>query len=173
MTGAGRREGSTRGGAKRFTNWGTATTRGVKWGALKVVIRGESLSKTYGIRKRLDQEVARQEKVLTALQHQIDNGYSSESACLEVGGRIVELWDRLDSYVRRNYRQQLYRKGDRSGHVLAWLLRPKRPVPIIQMLRGPSGELILGQLRVNSHLREHLQALYTAPYGVDVARIGE
>ncbi|KAJ1145219.1 hypothetical protein NDU88_011510 [Pleurodeles waltl] len=155
------------------TNWGTATARGVEWEALKVVTRGESLSKTYGIWKRLDQELIQQEDVLTALQRQIDNGDVSESVCLEVRGRIVELWDRLDSYVRQNYRQQLYREGDRSGRMLAWLLQQERPVPIIQMLCGPSGELILGHLRVNSHLLEHLQALYNAPCGVDVTRIGE
>ncbi|KAJ1162824.1 hypothetical protein NDU88_003289 [Pleurodeles waltl] len=101
------------------TNWGTAMARGVKWEALKVVIIGESLSKTYGIRKRLDQELTRQEDVLTALQHQIDNGDALKSVCLEVHGRIVELWDRLDSYVHRNYRQQLYWEGDSSG--VSWL----------------------------------------------------
>ncbi|KAJ1103573.1 hypothetical protein NDU88_000994 [Pleurodeles waltl] len=150
-----------------------ATAQADECEALKVVIRGESHSKTYGIRKRLDQELTRQEDVLTALQRQIDNGYTPESACLEVRGRIVELWDRLDSYVPRNYRQQLYQEGDRLGRMLAWLLRRERPVPIIQMLCGPSGELILGQLWVHSHLPEHLLALYTAPCGVDVAQIGE
>ncbi|KAJ1186498.1 hypothetical protein NDU88_003279 [Pleurodeles waltl] len=55
----------------------------------------------------------------------------------------------------------------------AWLLRQEGPVTIIQMLRGPPGELILGQLWVNSHLREHLCFFYTAPCGVDVTRIGE
>ncbi|KAJ1131333.1 hypothetical protein NDU88_009670 [Pleurodeles waltl] len=53
--------------------------------------------------------------------------------------------------------------------MLAWLLWRERPVPIIQMLRDPAGELILGQLQVNSHMR----ALYTAPCGVDVTRIGK
>ncbi|KAJ1169680.1 hypothetical protein NDU88_001571 [Pleurodeles waltl] len=57
--------------------------------------------------------------------------------------------------------------------MLAWLLRQERPVPIIQMLRGPSGEKILGQLRVNSHLREHLRAIYATPCGVGVTRIWE
>ncbi|KAJ1118455.1 hypothetical protein NDU88_006646 [Pleurodeles waltl] len=112
-------------------------------------------------------------RMLTALQRQIDNGDALESACLEARGRIVELWDRLESYVRRNYRQRLYREGDRSGRMLAWLLRQERPVSIIQMLCGPSGELILGQLRVISHLREHLRVIYTAPCSVDVTRIGE
>ncbi|KAJ1117411.1 hypothetical protein NDU88_005611 [Pleurodeles waltl] len=57
--------------------------------------------------------------------------------------------------------------------MLAWILRRERPVLIIQMLRGPSGELILGQLQVNLHLRQHLRAFYTAPWRVDVTRIGE
>ncbi|KAJ1194759.1 hypothetical protein NDU88_004045 [Pleurodeles waltl] len=75
------------------TNWGTATARGIEWEALKVVIRGESLSKMYGIRTRLDQELTQQEDVLAVLQRQVDNGDASESDCLEVCGRIVDLWD--------------------------------------------------------------------------------
>ncbi|KAJ1152068.1 hypothetical protein NDU88_004846 [Pleurodeles waltl] len=84
------------------TNWDTGNALGIEWEALKVVIRGESLSKTCGIRKRLEQELTRQVNVLTALQRQIDNGDAPESACLEMRGRIVELWDRLDSYVRQS-----------------------------------------------------------------------
>ncbi|KAJ1193002.1 hypothetical protein NDU88_002308 [Pleurodeles waltl] len=138
------------------TNWGTATARGIEWEALKVVIRGESLSKTHGIRKRLDQELTQQEDVLAVLQRHIKNCDASELDCLAVRCRIVELWDRLGNYVRRNYRQRLYWEWDRSGRMLAWLLRLERPVPIIQMFCGPSGAKILGQLQVNSHLREHL-----------------
>ncbi|KAJ1151965.1 hypothetical protein NDU88_004744 [Pleurodeles waltl] len=142
------------------TNWGMATARGILWEALKVAIRGESLSKTYGIRKRLDQELTQQEDILAALQSQIENDDASELDCLAVRGRIVELRERLDNYVHRNYRQRLYQEGDRSGRMLAWLLQREHPVPFIQMLCGPSGEKILGQLRVNSHLREHLLAIY-------------
>ncbi|KAJ1189441.1 hypothetical protein NDU88_006186 [Pleurodeles waltl] len=138
------------------TNWGTEGTRGLEWEALKVVIKGESLSKTYGIRQRLDQELMRHEEVLVALQHQVDNGNTSEADCLEVRGRIVDLGDRLENYVCRNYRQRLFQEGDRSGRMLAWLIRRERPIPIIQMLSDSSGERILGQLRVNAHLREHL-----------------
>ncbi|KAJ1213710.1 hypothetical protein NDU88_001342 [Pleurodeles waltl] len=53
--------------------------------------------------------------------------------------------------------------------MLAWLLRCERPIPIIQMLCGSSGEKILGQLRVNSHLRN----IYATPCGVGVTRISE
>ncbi|KAJ1178079.1 hypothetical protein NDU88_003328 [Pleurodeles waltl] len=61
------------------TNWGTAGTRGLEWEALKFVIRGESLSKTYGIRQHLDRELTRQEEVLATLQRQVDNGNASEA----------------------------------------------------------------------------------------------
>ncbi|KAJ1185904.1 hypothetical protein NDU88_002690 [Pleurodeles waltl] len=158
---------------RRVVYQGTATARGIAWEALKEVIRGESLSKTYGIRKRLDQELTRQEYVLAALQCQVDNGDALKSDCLEVRGRIVDLWDRLDNYVRRNYRQRLFREGDRSGCMLAWLLRQERPIPIIQMLRGHSGKKILGQLRDNLHLQEHLQNIYATPCGGDVTWIRE
>ncbi|KAJ1107247.1 hypothetical protein NDU88_004640 [Pleurodeles waltl] len=138
------------------TNWGTAITRGLEWEALQVVIRGERLSKTYGIRQHLDRELTQQEEVLAAIQRQVDNGDASEAICLELRGRIVDLWDRLDNYVRRNYMQRIFREGDRFGRMLAWLLRRERPIPIFQMLRRSSGQRILGHLRVNSHLREHL-----------------
>ncbi|KAJ1199756.1 hypothetical protein NDU88_003589 [Pleurodeles waltl] len=133
------------------TNWGTAGTRGSEWKALKVVIIGESLSKTYGIRHRLDRELTSQE---ANLQGQVDNGDASEADCLEVRGRNVDLWDRLENYVSRNYRQRLFREGDRSGRMLAWLLWRERPVLIIQMLRGSSGEMILGQLKIQKYLND-------------------
>ncbi|KAJ1186710.1 hypothetical protein NDU88_003491 [Pleurodeles waltl] len=41
-------------------NWTTALSRGLEWEALKVVIRGESLTKTYGIRNKLDRELVQQ-----------------------------------------------------------------------------------------------------------------
>ncbi|KAJ1106218.1 hypothetical protein NDU88_003621, partial [Pleurodeles waltl] len=57
--------------------------------------------------------------------------------------------------------------------MFAWLLRWERPVPIIQMLRDPSGEKILRQLRVNSHLREYLGDIYATPWSVGVTQIQE
>ncbi|KAJ1197494.1 hypothetical protein NDU88_001351 [Pleurodeles waltl] len=103
-------------------NCTTAQSRGIEWGALKVVIRGESLTKTYGIRKKLDQELAQQEDVLTILLHQIDNRVASEDKSRVVHGRIGALWSRLDNYVCKDFRQRLYREGDHSGRMLAGLL---------------------------------------------------
>ncbi|KAJ1209226.1 hypothetical protein NDU88_004604 [Pleurodeles waltl] len=55
--------------------------------------------------------------------------------------------------------------------MLAWILRRQRPIPIIQMLRGSSRERILGQLRVNAHLREHLRVVYASPCRVGLTQI--
>ncbi|KAJ1139379.1 hypothetical protein NDU88_005752 [Pleurodeles waltl] len=58
-------------------------TRSIEWEELKVVIRGESLSKTYGNRKCLDRKLTQQEDLLAALQRRVDNGDASKSDCLE------------------------------------------------------------------------------------------
>ncbi|KAJ1127523.1 hypothetical protein NDU88_005922 [Pleurodeles waltl] len=48
-------------------NLTTAQSRSIEWEALKVVIRGESLTKTYVIRKKIDLELTQQEDTLGAL----------------------------------------------------------------------------------------------------------
>ncbi|KAJ1143677.1 hypothetical protein NDU88_009982 [Pleurodeles waltl] len=118
------------------TNWGMAGTRGLEWEALK----GESLSKTYAIRQHLERELTRQEEELATLQRQVDNVDTSEVDCFEVRGRIVDLWDRLENYARRNYRQRLFREGDHSGRMLAWLLWRESPVLLFSCSAAPLGK---------------------------------
>ncbi|KAJ1150912.1 hypothetical protein NDU88_003699 [Pleurodeles waltl] len=118
--------------------------------------------KTYGIRKKLDRELTQQEDTLNALQHQIDNGDTLENESQAVRGRIGALWSRLDSYVRKDFQQRLHREGDQSGCLLTWLLRRERSTPKILSLWGPTGDRILGQTRVNAHLQEHLETIYSS-----------
>ncbi|KAJ1205194.1 hypothetical protein NDU88_000629 [Pleurodeles waltl] len=114
----------------------------------------------------LDRDLTQQEDALAALQRQVDNGDASESYYLAVL-RIENLWGRLDNHVHWDFRQRLFREGDRSGHMLVWLLRQECLIPIILALCGLSGEKISGQLRVNLHLREHLGNIYALPQSMD------
>ncbi|KAJ1201148.1 hypothetical protein NDU88_004963 [Pleurodeles waltl] len=125
--------------------------------------RGKSLAKTYGIWKKLDRELAQQQDALNALQRQIDDGDVLENESRVVCDRICALWSRLDSYVRKDFRQRLHREGDRCGRLLAWLLCCEHSTPVILSLRGPTGDRILGQTCVNASLREHLEAIYSSP----------
>ncbi|KAJ1108369.1 hypothetical protein NDU88_005745 [Pleurodeles waltl] len=144
-------------------NWTTVQSCCIEWEALKVIIRGKSLTMTYSIQKKLDQELAQQEDALGVLQCQIDNGDAKEAESQVVRGRIGALWSRLDSYVHKDFRQRLHCEGDRSGRLLAWLLQHERPIPMTLSLRGPTGGRILGQTHVNAHLRENLEAIYCSP----------
>ncbi|KAJ1112214.1 hypothetical protein NDU88_000482 [Pleurodeles waltl] len=132
-----------------------ARTRVVEWEALKVVIRGKSIGKTYGIRKKLEQELMQQEDALSLLQSQEQDGATGKAGLLEACGQIEVKWNRLDSYVRKEYRQAAP-GGHVLGHMLAWLLKHERPLPLILSLHRMSGEMILGQKWVNLLLREHL-----------------
>ncbi|KAJ1160206.1 hypothetical protein NDU88_000708 [Pleurodeles waltl] len=126
--------------------WTTALSRGLEWEALKVVIRGENLAKTYGIRKKLDRELAQQGDALNALQSQIEKGDALENESRVVRGRIGALWSRLDSYVRKDFQQRLHQEGDQSGCLFAGLLCCERSTLVILSLRGPTGDRILVKL---------------------------
>ncbi|KAJ1207052.1 hypothetical protein NDU88_002444 [Pleurodeles waltl] len=128
---------------------------------LKLLEEAKALLKHNSIQKKLDQELVQQEDTLNALQRLINNGDALEN---ESRGDIGALWSRLASYICKDFQQRLHREGDRSGCLLAWLLRRECPTPIILSLRGPTGDRILGQTRVNVHLREHLEAIYSSPW---------
>ncbi|KAJ1099669.1 hypothetical protein NDU88_004768 [Pleurodeles waltl] len=68
-------------------------------------------------------------------------------------------------------RQRLYHEGDRSGHMLAWLLKRERPLPTILSLQGPIGERYLGQVRANLLLRDHLKCIHTLPKTKDGGQV--
>ncbi|KAJ1168955.1 hypothetical protein NDU88_000867, partial [Pleurodeles waltl] len=50
------------------TNYNTAQTRGVERGTLKIVVWGESFSKSYGIRRKLEEELRQQEDTVVRFQ---------------------------------------------------------------------------------------------------------
>ncbi|KAJ1213800.1 hypothetical protein NDU88_001431 [Pleurodeles waltl] len=110
----------------------------------------------------MEQELTQQEDALTALQSRMSSGDVSEADCHRTHAKIGVIWNRLDSYIRKDYRQWLYCEGDLLGCMLAWLLKPKRPLPTILSLQGPTGERYLGQVRVNPPSRDHRKRIYTS-----------
>ncbi|KAJ1157954.1 hypothetical protein NDU88_010650 [Pleurodeles waltl] len=51
--------------------------------------------------------------------------------------------------------------------MLAWLLKRERPPPVILSLCRPAGDMILGQERVNSLLRDYLRGVCASLLYVD------
>ncbi|KAJ1157144.1 hypothetical protein NDU88_009859 [Pleurodeles waltl] len=96
-------------------SWSTIRTRCTEWDALKVVLRGKSLGKSCGIRKKLELKLMQQEGALAALQFRMATRDIFEAGCHEVHTRIGAIWNSLNIYVRRVYRQRLYREEDLSG----------------------------------------------------------
>ncbi|KAJ1146584.1 hypothetical protein NDU88_012850 [Pleurodeles waltl] len=139
--------------------------RGMEWEALKIVVRGVSIGKVYGIQRKLEGELSQQEGEL--LQSREGDSAVNEPGLLEVHRWLEVAWNRLDNLVRRDYRQWVHWKGGRSGRMLQWLLKRERPSPVILSLRGPAGDMTLGQERVNSLLRDHLRGVYASPLRVD------
>ncbi|KAJ1199424.1 hypothetical protein NDU88_003260 [Pleurodeles waltl] len=100
------------------------------------------------------------EEVPTLLQKQRGDSAAHEVGLLEVHKHIEVLWDGLDSYVRKDYRQRLHWESKRSRRLLTWLLNRERPPPLIQSFCGLTGDMILGQTWVNLLLQDHLRSVY-------------
>ncbi|KAJ1137522.1 hypothetical protein NDU88_003920 [Pleurodeles waltl] len=148
-------------------NLNMAQTRRIEREALKVVVKGVSIGKVYGIRRRLEGELEQQEGALPLLQSQEGDGAVDEAGLLEVHKRIEVEWNKLDNLVQKDYRHWLHREGDCSGRMLVWLLKCERPPLLMLSLGGPAGDMILGQVRVNSLLRDHLRVVDASPVRVD------
>ena len=71
---------------------------------------------------------------------------------VEAHRRVGEVWDRLDRFIRTDYRQRLHREGDRSGRMLDWLLKRERPPTLIVSLRCPDGSMARTQQDINAFL---------------------
>ncbi|KAJ1117669.1 hypothetical protein NDU88_005866 [Pleurodeles waltl] len=151
-------------------NWITARTRGMEWKALKVVVRGVSTVKVYGVRRKLEEELTQQEGALELLQSREGDGAVDAPGLLEVHKRIEVVWNRLDNLVHRDYRdyrQRLHREGDQLGWMLAWLLNHERPTPVVLFLCGPAGDMIVGLEWINCLLHDHLRGVHVSPLRVD------
>ncbi|KAJ1117024.1 hypothetical protein NDU88_005225, partial [Pleurodeles waltl] len=102
--------------------------RGVRsGGALKVVLQGFSLGKTYGIRRKVERELTLQNDTLAQLQSRGGDCDAGDAGLLEALRLVEATRNRLDCYVRKDYRQRLHREGERSRLMFAWLL--KREIP--------------------------------------------
>ncbi|KAJ1153058.1 hypothetical protein NDU88_005825 [Pleurodeles waltl] len=121
--------------------------------------------------KKLEREITQQEDVLTSLQSRVTSGDVSEADCRLTHAKIGAMWNRLDSYIRKDYRQRLYREGDCSGHMLAWLLKCERPLPTILSLQGPTREKYLGHVRVILLLQDHRKDKYSSPKNKDEGQV--
>ena len=108
------------------TNWNMTAHRCSEWNALKVVMRGECISKISGSRVSLEAELKSSEEDLARLQREDRTHGFNDTELLEMHRRVSEIWAGLDKLVRTEYRQCLHREGDRSGTMLAWLLKRER-----------------------------------------------
>ncbi|KAJ1131644.1 hypothetical protein NDU88_009979 [Pleurodeles waltl] len=81
------------------TNWNSSQAHVTEWGALKVVVQGESLRKAYGLRKQLKRELQEREKVLADLQEQEGDWDTDGADLVEAHRQVPGTRDRLDCLV--------------------------------------------------------------------------
>ncbi|KAJ1139655.1 hypothetical protein NDU88_006022 [Pleurodeles waltl] len=96
-------------------NWGTSTTRGCDWEAMKVVIRGICMQTTNGVRHQLEKDVLDIEARLRDLEKCLPTQPQKMEDWRQASRVPPGDWRCLERYVHKSYRQRLHAEGDKAG----------------------------------------------------------
>ncbi|KAJ1112663.1 hypothetical protein NDU88_000924 [Pleurodeles waltl] len=81
--------------------------------------------------------------------------------------QLTDTRDILELYTLKSSQQLLHREGDRSGRLLAWILRRKLLRTLVLHLTNPQG----GEARTHHDIvtvfRDHLERVYANPVNPD------
>lgn len=117
-------------------NWSSTQHRTTEWKAVKEVIYGLCRGISYGVRRTLQTELFQGEAKICMFGAVATGCHlcpSGGTGCTETFGRGE---GRLEKYTLKSYRQLLYRDGNTSGRLLAWLLRWETPRSPVLDLKG-------------------------------------
>ncbi|KAJ1194451.1 hypothetical protein NDU88_003739 [Pleurodeles waltl] len=110
-------------------NWGSVSTRGTEWDALKVELQGEFLKVKYGVKQQLTRSLDALEQHLGTLEHMVTERPQTLMEWKKCKQELLETWDHLEKCIHTSYRQQLHKEGDNASRMFASLLRTETRVP--------------------------------------------
>ncbi|KAJ1173261.1 hypothetical protein NDU88_005098 [Pleurodeles waltl] len=142
-------------------NTGTTNLRAVEWDAHKVVIRGYCISTTWGLRRTLHAEVSKLEKKLRALENAVARNEAPYTSLKDARAEYATADATLRLHDYKYHVTRLQAEGDKSGRLLAWLLREERQCPPIGAIGLGAGALATTQEKINDAFREYYTQLYT------------
>lgn len=143
------------------------------WDALKAYMRGQIISYTANIIG-----ISQKEKsVLLSTIHDADKEYS-QLQTPELYYKKVDLqtrFDLLSGYHTQNILLKnsslLYEHGEKSGKLLANLLKGRRAKQVIAVIRSENGEIISNPPEINNIFRDFYSHLYTSEFDGDDSKI--
>ncbi|KAJ1164965.1 hypothetical protein NDU88_005395 [Pleurodeles waltl] len=144
-------------------NWGTSTTKGCDWEAMKFEIRGLCVQTTYGVKCQLKKDVLNHEARLSDLEKCLLKQPQKMEDWQQARRVLLEDWRRLKIYVYKAYRQRLHAEGNKAGALLARLLKQHADHTPVTALVDGTGRSICMQVAINTVFRDHLGRLYALP----------
>ncbi|KAJ1203575.1 hypothetical protein NDU88_007360 [Pleurodeles waltl] len=126
-------------------NPGSASSRGIKWEALKVVVRGHCLGQTVGIRRNLERDVSHLEDDLHSCDNDLDGSPEAQAKLLELREKYSLALQRLRCHDYKTYMAKVHDEEGKTGRLLAWLISPETgATPITRLMT--KGEILLTHL---------------------------
>ncbi|XP_069495778.1 vomeronasal type-2 receptor 26-like [Ambystoma mexicanum] len=102
-------------------NKSLVSTWSTLWEAMKVVARGEIISKAGGTRRQLRSELEAQEKEISRRESTSNITAEVEMKLKEAREKCQSSWDRLEKFDFATYTTRSHKESDKPGRLLAWL----------------------------------------------------
>ena len=145
------------------SNSGSTDSRAQEWDAHKVTLRGHCIATTWGTRNTLQKELVREEHTLSHLRMLLPENHQLGEQVKQVYRKCRDLETSLARIDYRHYIKRQHSEGDRSGRMLAWLLKEEHTNIPIGAIRGTDGTIHCSQLEINEIFADYYRTLYSDP----------
>ncbi|KAJ1118887.1 hypothetical protein NDU88_007074 [Pleurodeles waltl] len=141
-------------------NKNTTTARTTEWDAHKVVIRGHCLAASLGVKRMLNRELLEIESKMRKVETEATTSVTSLETLNSLKSDYKEADARLSRHDYRHFKAPQHAEGNRSGKLLAWLVRQPLQSSPIGAIRTHSGEVINAQAGINKSFHTYYRSLY-------------
>ena len=107
------------------------------------------------------------------MEHSVLKRPTAAALLHEERAQYRDIETRLARLDFKQFTAKLYKEGDRSGRLLAWLIREDPARAPIGAIRDPSGQVINSQIDIKTTFAEYYRSLYSEPDPPDQQSINQ
>ena len=141
-------------------NEGTASTVSVEWDAFKTVLRGQCIGIQWNMRKQLDTQIRNVEQKLMSLEARAVTDTQVREELTEMLADRAGNMEQLRCLNFKAHAVKTHDKADKSGTILAWLIKQETTTGPITSLQTTSGNMVYTQQEIHKVMVSHYSTTY-------------
>ncbi|KAJ1137930.1 hypothetical protein NDU88_004324 [Pleurodeles waltl] len=152
-------------------NWGTSGSRATEWDAMKSILQGVCIKTSHGGRQQLEKDIHTLENTSGRIEQELPTRHNRLGDWTETRKQLLDAWIRLEKYLYMAHRQHLHSGGDKTGAMLARLVRRETLHTPIFSITDTRGQTVYSQEAIHDIFHFHLCTCYAPPPTIHVSDI--